>query len=187
MHNEGEKRVIMPELQEGQIVAPAAIDSDNGTEIVNPDHSYSWEASEYVFHQKGAKWYMLLFGVAGALEAVLVILQQWLSVTVVAVMTLAVVVYSRKAPRVLQYHLDEHGITINGKLNPYNDFRSYSVIEDVGWQSIDLEPAKRLVPRLTILAEHDNFEAIESILSAHLPQINRRPDWIERLTRYFKF
>jgi hypothetical protein len=184
----------MPELEEGQIAQPQqdAVPTPEqqvvpSTEVINPDHSFSWQASEYVFHEKPHTWYLILFGLAIGLGAGLLLLKQWLSVVVVAVMTLAVLVWSKKAPRVLDYHLDDHGIIIQGKSYPYSQFKSFSVQQDVAWRSVDLEPAKRLMPRLTLLCENDDLNIIESILANHLPRHDREPDFIERITRAIKF
>ncbi|HVE80547.1 MAG TPA: hypothetical protein VNA68_00145 [Candidatus Dormibacteraeota bacterium] len=147
----------------------------------------TWQASEYVFHEKPTFWYLSLILIMAALAAVLAYFQQWFSVAVVAVMTLALFMYSKKAPRTLNYQVDEHGITVEGKLYPYNQFRSYGVLQEVAWRSIDLEPSRRFMPRLTLICENDNFESIGQVLAAHLPRADRKLDMVERLSRYMRF
>ncbi|HSX41087.1 MAG TPA: hypothetical protein VLF21_00395 [Candidatus Saccharimonadales bacterium] len=171
------------ELQEGQPVEVA----DNGTEVIQPEHSYSWQASEFIFHQKTNSWYVTLWLVTAAICLVLGLLAQWLAVAMVVVMALAVVVYSRKEPRTLGYAVDDHGVSVEGKVTAYKLFRSYSIHQDLSWQTIDLEPTQRFVPRLTLLCENENIEQIASILAQHLPRVQRSPDLVERLTRYLKF
>jgi hypothetical protein len=168
---------------------PAAPDAvaASGTEVVVPSPSFTWEASEYVFHEKPFAWYIGLWAVTAVLCGGLGLMRQWLSIVVVVITALAVMVYSRKEPRTLGYALDEHGISIDGKLSPYHLFKSYSVHEEVSWQEIDLEPARRFAPRLTVLCEHDSFDQINEILTQHLPRLDRDPDWVEQLTRYIKF
>jgi hypothetical protein len=154
---------------------------------VPTDSGFSWQASEFVYHQKSAIWYLALMLLVTGLVAGLMLLKEWFGVALVVVMALAVLLYSRKQPRVLDYSLDSEGLTIDGQLNHFDAFRSYSVHPDVAWQSIDLEPAKRFVPRLTILCESENFETIEAILAQHLPRTARQHDLIERLTHFLKF
>lgn len=148
---------------------------------------YSWDASEYVFHEKSIGWYLLFWLVVAALCAALGFFQQWLSMAVIVAMALAIVVYTRKQPRTLHYTLDEHGVTIEGKAMAYSTFQSFSLSEEVAWHSADLEPTKRFVPRLTLMLESDDVDKIEKILSAHLPRVDREPDWVERASRYFRF
>jgi len=169
-------------------VAPVpAADPQNTSEVIAPTPSFTWEASEYVFHQKPAAWYLALWVATVLLSGGLGLMHQWLSIIVVVVMALAVMVYSRKEPRTLTYALDGQGISIDGKLSSYHLFKSYSAHEEVSWREIDLEPARRFAPRLTVLCEVENFDTIDEILAQHLPRVDRDPDWIEKLTRYIKF
>ena len=149
--------------------------------------SYSWDASEYIYHEKSAGWYLALWLIAAILCGILGFLQQWLSIAVVVVMAIAIMVYTRKHPRTLQYTLDSDGIIIEHKELPYTNFRSFSILQDMAWYSIDLEPAKRFVPRLTLICENDDVEKIEQILSSHLPRADRELDFIERASRYLRF
>ena len=151
------------------------------------DPELSWQASEYLHHKKPAAWYIGLFAIVAGLVAIAFFTRQWLSIAVFAVMAVTLAVYAHKAPRVLDYALDDHGVTIDRKFYPYTSFRSFAVIQDVGWHLIDLEPTQRFMPRLNILFEDDKFDAIVSVLRMHLPESDRQPDWIERLTRYLKF
>jgi uncharacterized membrane protein YgcG len=153
----------------------------------DPGQEYSWQASEYIFHEKSGQWFFALIAIAVIIIAILAFLQQWLSIAIIVVMTGALISYSRKEPRTLNYTLDDYGIKVGEKPMPYSQFKSFSVEEQPGWHAIELEPAQRFAPRLTVLSEKDNFEVIEGILADHLPRVDRDPDWIERITRYVRF
>jgi hypothetical protein len=160
---------------------------EDRTEITEPVQSYNWQASEYIFHEKPAAWYLVFWLLVAVTCGVLGFFQQWLSIAVVAAMSIAVLVYSRKPPRTLSYTIDNDGISIDGRVHSYDQFRSYSVLEEIGWHEIDLEPTRRFVPRLTLLCESDDVPVIEEALSQNLPRVDRDPDWIERATRYLRF
>jgi hypothetical protein len=161
--------------------------SGSGTEVIAPTPSFTWQASEYVFHEKPSGWYLILWGVVAVVALILGLLRQWLGIVVVVMMALAVVMYSRKEPRTLTYSLDDKGISIDGRVSSYNLFRSYSVHQEVGWMEIDWEPTRRFAPRLTILCEQGDFDQIEAIVASHLPHLDREHDWVEQLARYLKF
>jgi hypothetical protein len=169
------------------VVSVPDTDPQNTSEVIAPTPSFTWDASEYVFHEKPLAWYTALWVATALLSGGLGLMHQWLSIVVVVVMALAVMVYSRKEPRTLTYALDGQGISIDGKLSSYHLFKSYSAHEEVSWREIDLEPARRFAPRLTVLCEVENFDTIDEILAQHLPRVDRDPDWIEKLTRYIKF
>ncbi len=173
----------------------SAIDAEDAPEVDTGENAgedtdepaFEWQASEYVQHNKGMGWYLALGGIVLALLAIAVFTQQWLSIAVFLVMAAAVVVYAHKPPRILLYQLDSNGIIIEGKSYAYSQFRSFGVLPDLSWHTIDLEPTQRFMPRLTIIFDDEDFDSIVDHLSLHLPRVDRQPDLVERLTRYTRF
>ncbi len=102
-------------------------------------------------------------------------------------MTAAIIMYGRKTPRTLSYSLGDDGISIDTKFYNYDQFKSFAVIKDVGWHTIDLDPINRFSPRLSILFEDRQLDSIVGVLETQLPRLDRPPDMIERLARYLKF
>ena len=149
--------------------------------------AYSWQASEYVDHQKGIIWNIVLLGGVIALVALAAWLKFWLSVGAFVVMGAAVFIYAHKPPRTLTYELTSKGITIDGKFYDYSEFRSFGVLPDIEWHTIDLDPVKRLSPQTSLLFEEDDFDIVVGHLELHLPRIDRRPDAIERISRHLRF
>ena len=76
---------------------------------------------------------------------------------------------------------------MDGRLYPFSYFRSFSVVADEEWHSIDLEPVKRLSPRVVVLFDTEDFDEIVGHLELHLPREDREPDVIERISRYVRF
>lgn len=169
-----------PDKKGKKPTAPAFVQTDTGL-------SFTWEASEFVHHDKPASWYAILLGITAAFAAGFALFHQWLAIAVVVTGALALVVYSRKQPRTLNYTIDDHGVTVGHRFSDYSHFRSYSIEEEVSWKSIDLEPSKRFAQRLTLLADPENFPEIEPLLIHHLPRQDREPDPLEKLIRYIKF
>lgn len=147
----------------------------------------SWQASEYIHHDKRFGWYAIFFVIVAGLIAVAALTHQWLTIGVFVVMAGALAMYANKPPRVLTYSLGEHGIMIETKFYPYDTFRSFGLIQDVAWHLIDLEPLKRLMPRLSIMFEDDKRDQIVAILTEFLPRHDRQPDLVERAARYLHF
>jgi hypothetical protein len=161
--------------------------SAEAPETPSTEPSFSWQASEYIHHAKGAGWYVVLVLVLIALMAIVYFTKQWLGGAVFAVGAIAIIVYARKAPRTLTYELSDDGITIEKHHYPFSQFRTFAVLPDIAWHTIDLEPTQRFMPRLTILFEDTAFDTIIDHLSAHLPRVDRQPDMVERATRYLRF
>ena len=149
--------------------------------------TFSWQASEYVHHTKGIGWYFLLALAFAGLFAIAYITHQWLSMGLFAVMLVAIIVHAKRAPRTLTYDLSADGITIEGHHYPFSEFRTFAVLPDMSWHTIDLEPTKRFMPRMTILFETNDFDAVVGHLAQYLPRVDRQPDVVERATRYLRF
>jgi hypothetical protein len=152
-----------------------------------PEMAFSWQASEFVHHHKSMMWYVGLSMAVMVMVVLAVWLHYWLEIGVFVIAGVAVMVYARKPPRTLLYELSNEGVHIDGKLYPFSVFRSFSVLPDEEWHSIDLEPAKRLNPRLVLLFDTPDLEQIVDHLELHLPREDREPDLIERITRYLRF
>jgi hypothetical protein len=175
---------------EGASEEPQAADQVDETEEVEPQEPevpFDWQASEYIQHHKGLMWYLGLSVVVVALLILAVVMKLWLSIGVFLAMAAAIVVYAKKPPRTLSYHLDDKGVTIEGKVYEYSAFRSFSVVSEEEWHSIDLEPTQRFMPRLSVLFGDDDFDEIVAHLVRHLPRDDREPDMVERLSRYLRF
>lgn len=195
-------QVVAADVPEGQL---DAVPSETATEAPAGDYvegelsaeeleelranevAFSWQASEYVHHHKGTVWYAILFGVTAVLVGVVIWLKLWMSILAFVAMAGAIVVYARKPPRTLMYELTPTGITIEGKVYPFTIFRSFGVLPGDDWHTIDLEPSKRFVPRISVLFTDEDFDEIVGHLELHLPRIDRQPDVIERFTRYLRF
>lgn len=148
----------------------------------------SWQASEYMDHNKTSIWYVgLAVGALGLGVFLVLVLGEWLSAAVVVLMAVALGVYGNKKPRVLQYSLTETGVYIGDKFYSYEEFGGYAVVQGQGLETIELDPVRRFMPRLAIFFEPDHLDQIVGILDRFLPRQERAPDAIDRLSQKLKF
>jgi hypothetical protein len=162
--------------------------SDSDTEELQANEvAFDWQASEYVQHHKGATWYIAMVAIVVLLVAIAALLQYWLEVAAFIAMGGAILVYAKRAPRTLTYELTGDGITVDGVMFPFTGFRSFGVVSDIEWHTIDLVPTKRLSPRMAILFDDADFDTIIGHLELHLPRVDRDPDVVERLTKILRF
>ena len=142
----------------------------------------SWTASEFIAHDKSPNWYILLFG--GAVIAaglVWLVTKDIVSSAVILVAVAVLAAYSSRKPRELQYTLDDHGIIIGEKHYAYTTFRSFSVIEEGAFSSIELMPLKRFSPPISVYYDPANEDAIADALTPHLPFHPHEPDPVDKL------
>lgn len=176
----------------GAPIDPAArglngMDQQELEQLRTAEVAFSWQAAEYVQHHKGLKWYGgLALGVI-VLLVLAFLIKDWVAIALFLAAAGAAAVYAHKPPRTLLYELTHDGITIDGKQYPYASFRSFGVLADTAWHTIDFESNKRFVPHVSVLFDDDDFEQIVGHLELHLPRIDRKPDLIERISRYVRF
>jgi hypothetical protein len=152
-----------------------------------PEIAFRWQASEYVHNYKNVQWYGGLAAVVVALIGLAIWQHLWLEIGVFIAAGVAVLVYARKPPRMMMYELSAEGIHIDGRLHSFAEFRSFGVIPDIDWHTIDLEPTQRLRPRTALLFNTEDFDSIVGHLELHLPRADRQLDMIERISHYLRF
>jgi hypothetical protein len=143
-----------------------------------------WQATEYIHHDKSIGWFVVfsLVAIAFILLAIFVIKSITFAI-LVPVMAAALVVYSYRPPRVIDYTLSRQGLHINDRLYPFADFKSFGVIRDDGEYSIMLIPIKRFRPGVTVYFPEEAGEAIVDMLGVRLPMQELKLDVIDKLTR----
>ena len=150
--------------------------------------SFTWEASEFVDHQKSALWFLVLLAGSFILAAVVYfITRDILSTLVILIATIAFAMFAGKKPRTLSYSLLPSTLKIDQKTYSYDDFRSFSVIQEGALFSVILEPVKRFMPPLTIYFAEDDGEKIFDALATHLPHEERGLDFVDKLMRKIRF
>jgi hypothetical protein len=149
-----------------------------------PAEPIRWQASEYIHQEKNALWFVG-FGVVvlGLMALAILLMQAWTFAVLIAVMAVAVVVYSRRPPRELTYTLSAKGLYIGDRLYDLSEFKSFGVIHDGAEFSVMLIPVKRFLPGVTVYFPEALGEQIVDFLGARLPMQELRLDIIDKVVR----
>lgn len=148
----------------------------------------SWTASEFIAHHKSTGWYALLALCAGLVAAAVYFLtKDEISTAMVALVSVGLAIFGARKPRVLNFQVDESGVTIGKNFYGYEQFRSFSIIDEDAVNSIYLTPLKRFMPGLTIYYAAKDEQRIIETISTFLPHEERTPDFIDNLMRKIRF
>ena len=151
-------------------------------------NSITWNASEFIDHQKSFGWFLpLILVVVAASGLMFLITRSVLSTIVVFMGGITFTMIARQKPRTLSYSLTPTGVIIGEKQYAYDDFRTFSVLQDGGMFSIYLEPVRRFLPPLTFYFAPDDGEKIFDALAQHIPHQERSTDPVDRLMRKIRF
>lgn len=152
------------------------------------DVHLTWEASEYISHHKPPAWYAIFgLGVVVLGGLLFLVTKDILSVVVVMLMAVAVLVYAVRQPHTLQYSISESSLIVGHKEYTYDQFKSFSIMQDNGLYSVNFTPTKRFAPGLSIYFDQKDAEIIMDLLSRHLPHEEKDPDPIEKISRFLRF
>lgn len=159
------------------------------TEPAEPvEQSISWEASEYILHEKDPRWFIGLAAGAVVLILIAAFLIKSLSFTILVVAMLAsVVVYARRPPRTLSYRLSHHALQIDEKHYSLHEFRSFGILQEGGVYSVMLIPTKRFLPGVSLYFPPELGEAIVDTLGSTVPMEKLKFDFIDKLARKMRF
>ncbi len=148
------------------------------------DPTISWEASEYIYREKDFLWFIVLGIITLAFLAFsILILDSWTFAVLIAVMAAALIVYSRRPPRTLQYTLSPEGLNTGQKLHSFKEFKAFGVVQDGPIYSIMLVPTKRFAPMMNVYFAEEDGEKIVDIFGHHLPMEQLKLDFVDTFMR----
>jgi hypothetical protein len=153
------------------------------SEIVN------WEAQEYIARDRNGGWYVGLFVVAAAASALAIWLMGWGSwsfIALIVVSVVALMVYTKRPPRMLHYSLSDKGLSEGNKLYDFGQFKAFGVLNDGPHFSIVLIPRKRFSPRVSVYFPEAQGEEIVDMFGDRLPMENVKLDMIDKMVRFLR-
>lgn len=170
-----------PVRYEAYPVEPAAAHPSSEVEPI------SWNASEYIHHEKDGLWYSIFGGAVVVMIAISILLRSWTFAALIAVMAVTALVYAKRPPRELHYTLTAQGVEVDKNFSHYEEFRAFGVVQDGPFFAVQLIPLKRFALATTIYFPQEQGEAIVDRLGAALPMEKIEPDLVDKLVRRLRF
>lgn len=176
-----------PQAPTPQPVQPLAADEAKSPDLQDSE-AISWQASEFVDHQKSGSW-LVIFVVASVIACALAyfVMDSIFSAIVIGIALAYFAVVAFQKPRTLTYSISGTSLRVGEKTFKYDDFRSFSLVRDGALWSIVLQPLKRFMPPLTIYFAQEDGERIFDALADHLPHEEHQFDSVDRLMRKIRF
>jgi hypothetical protein len=153
-----------------------------------PDQPLTWQASEFVHHEKGGLWFVGLALVAAVLLVIDVFLiQSWTFGVLIVVMAAAMMIVASRPPKQVNYSLSAQGLIIDEKSFSFHDFRAFGVVPEGAFYSIRLVPNKRFMPMVSVYFPTEQGEQIVDIFGAVLPMQHIERDPIDKFVEKIRF
>lgn len=163
---------------------PIVDDSDDEFELT--DEPVTWSALEYIHQEKGTTWFVIFGVIVAVLLGVTIFFQQISFAVLIVVIVAVIVVTSRRPPRELAYGLSDEGLSIDGKMHPFENFKAFGVIRDGEEYSVMLIPTQRFQPGVTVYFPEEAGEDIVDMLGSRLPMKDLHLDVVDRVVRLLR-
>lgn len=146
----------------------------------------TWEAEEYIVREKNTWWYVGLVAVSLVLVGLAVLAQAWTFLAVIVLSVVALLVYTLRPPRMLQYTLTNKGLSEGEKLYDYSEFKAFGILREGNHFAIVLTPRKRFSPRVTVFFPQSQGEEIVDAFGARLPMEEVKLDLLDKLIKFLR-
>lgn len=154
----------------------------------NVPSAISWQASEFIHHEKDGAWFLALLAVAVVLLVLdFFVVKSWTFGVLIVVMAAAAVIVGKRPPRTLNYSLSNQGLRIDDKSFSFHDFRAFGVIQESALYSIRLIPNKRFMPMVSLYFPAEQGERIVDLIGSVLPMEHIERDPIDRIVEKIRF
>lgn len=148
-------------------------------------NAVTWEAADYIHHEKTGSWFAAYALVVLALAAfVLFVLKDFVVLILLITMAIALFIFARRPARIVRYSLTPRGIHIGQEFHALTEYRSFGVIRDGDFYAIMLMPLKRFAPTTFVYFSTEvEGEQIVDLLGTVLPMESAKLDWIDVIIR----
>ena len=146
----------------------------------------SWQSEEYIPRERNTWWYVGLFAVGIALSVLAFFLKWWTFLILVILSVITILISALKPPRMIDYTLDENGLTEAGKLHKFEDYKAFGILKDSNHYSAILIPKKRFSISTKVYFPEGSGEAIVDNLGARLPMEEVKLDFLDKIVNFLR-
>ena len=144
----------------------------------------TWQAPEFIEHPHPASWYTALVVITAVLAAIVFLTtKDYFATGTILVMGIIIWVFAGHKPGLAQYEITDRGLSINGKPYPFNAYKSFTILREGEFNSVNLFPLKRFMPPISAYYNPSEEKKIADALGDRLPYEERQMDSIDRLAR----
>lgn len=154
--------------------------------VKKSEASVQWEAKEHIEQQHNYLWYLGLVAVVAGFSA-LAIWQGWWTFLILIILSgIAVLISAIKPPRIIKYSLDSKGLTEDGIMHRYEEFRAFGILQEGNNYSAVLIPKKRLGLQVKIYFPEVDGEQIVDMLGMRLPMEEIKLDFLDKIVNFLR-
>ncbi len=131
---------------------------------------FSWQASEYSYHEKGFLWYFIIVVIAILSVAAAVYFKQWLLIAVIIMFVIVFIQYAKRKPKLREYAISEKGLKIDDEIYLFKQMRSFWFTSGHEGMILNLQPLKKISIFISAPLGDIKVEDIRAIIGKYLPE-----------------
>lgn len=148
----------------------------------------AWEAPAFAYYDKSWLWITSVVLIGIVLLGVFIYLRDYSAMAVVIVGTLVFLQQSRKKPEVVQYIIDQAGVTVGATSYSWSSLKSFWLAGDEDGSHLYLETTNRITPTRTIHLANVEAAEVRARLAQRLPERTTQGEELaDRLLRILRF
>ena len=154
--------------------------------MAKTSHAIKWQAHEHIEQKHNFWWFLGLFLICIGFSVIAILLKWWTFLILIILSTISIFISALRPPRIVNYALDNTGLTENTKLHPYNEYRAFGILQEGAHYSAVLIPKKRFSISTKIYFPETSGEAIVDALGNHLPMEEVKLDILDKLVNFLR-
>jgi len=142
------------------------------------DNEIEWTAYEFTYHEKDTRWLVSFWIIAGAFFISALIAKNIFGAAVIALFAVVLYIYALKYPEIMHCNITRQGVTLNGRLFPFNTISSFWILYEPPVKELILISKHRVMPRIVmpletadpveIISEKEEEEPFSNIIARKL-------------------
>ena len=159
-----ESQVSEEEQIDQQLPEDVAIESEPDEVLLQ------WQVQDTAPEHKSTLWYIILGLIAAVIIVIAIFTQTWFVIPLGILVPWALSLYTNRGIGDHSYELATFHVSVDGKVHPYTNFKSFFVVTTGRLTTFELVPAKRFGQLVTLHANEDEVEDVAEILASVLPE-----------------
>lgn len=148
---------------------------------------FQWQAPEFAYTHKPIGWFFGVFAFFAGLIALAVWYRQWITIVLLAIMSIAISVWATRKPKVRIYRITNYGIEVEDRKYLFDNFSAYYKYMDYNQPTIDLVPAKRFGTLVSLPLATPDADEIEAAIAQMIPVTEHNEDIADKIFRRLRF
>lgn len=158
------------------------------TNDMKTNQKISWTAPEFVYYEKGKKWYLVIGITALAIAAIFVLIKSYSGAAVVVAAALVFFTQGGVKPQDVKFTLDSEGLHYKEKTIGFDQFKEFWIVATPNQPKLYLQKTGKLSLPISIFLKNINPDIVIAFLKQYLPYEEAKGEAIhENINKIFRF